>query len=277
VDEASLRPCVAADRQRLKQVLLNLLSNAIKFNSYGGTVRIRGAQVDDARVAIAVTDTGIGIAPADMPRLFHPFERLRSGAEDVEGSGLGLALTRGLLDAMDGSIDAVSTPGEGSTFTLELPGAAAVPAQPRKRALSGSRASLDRPDARDDQTRTVLYIEDNTQNVELMEQVFAALDDLDLITAPDGEAGLELARASAPDLVLLDLHLPGIDGDEVLDRLRADAATNAIPVIVVSADATPAQIDALLARGALDYVTKPVDIARLVALIDDALIGLRAN
>ena len=274
IEEGTLARSVAADRQRLKQVLLNLLSNAIKFNRDGGRVTIRSAELSGGRVAIAVSDTGVGIASADLPRLFSPFERLGPDAEGIEGSGLGLALSNGLMEAMGGSIDAVSEPGVGSTFTLELPGAtAAAGAEPAREPLPSFGASH----ARGGDTRTVLCIEDNRSNLELMEQIFATLDDLDLVTAVDGTTGLDLARALRPDLVLLDLNLPDIQGAEVLRRLRADERTRSIPVIVVSADATTAQIDALLARGAFDYVTKPIDVGRLVGLLDDALLTAPAG
>jgi signal transduction histidine kinase/ActR/RegA family two-component response regulator len=274
VDRESLEMYAAADAQRLKQVLLNLLSNAIKFNRHRGHVRVRGARLSGHRVAIAVSDTGHGIAPEDMPRLFSPFERLRADAEGVEGSGLGLALSHGLMEALGGSLDAVSDPGTGSTFTAELPAAApsgeAAPArEPLPALAAGNRAS--------DGRRRVLCIEDNPSNLELIEQIFATLDDIELITAGDGETGLETAYAERPDLVLLDLNLPGVQGDEVLDRLRADERTRTVPVIVVSADATRAQIDALLARGAFDYITKPIEVTRLLGLLDDALVSSPAS
>jgi CheY-like chemotaxis protein len=277
VDCDSVGATVAADRQRLKQVLLNLLSNAIKFNRYGGRIDVRGERCQAGRVAIAVTDTGVGIDATDMPRLFSPFERLRTVEGDPDGSGLGLALSKGLMDAMGGTLRAASEPGVGSTFTLELPAAATVP----EIAVHARAAALPRiasSDARrEGETYTVLYIEDNRSNRDLMEQILATCDDLVLVTADDGTTGVERARDERPDLVLLDLNLPDIDGGEVLDRLRADPSTRSIPVIVVSADVTPAQIDALLARGALDYLTKPLDVERLIAAIDDALASAPAR
>jgi PAS domain S-box-containing protein len=276
VDRRSVRGTVAADRQRLKQVLLNLLSNAIKFNRYGGRIDVRGEPCQVGRIAIAVTDTGVGIDAADMPRLFSPFERLRTVEGDPDGSGLGLALSKGLMDAMGGALRAVSEPDMGTTLTLELPAAAAVPqlaVRPRAAALPRIAAG----GAREGETYTVLYIEDNRSNRDLMEQIFATCDDLLLVTAGDGATGVELARDEPPDLVLLDLNLPDVDGCEVLDRLRADPATRSIPIIAVSADVTPAQIDALLARGALDYLTKPLDVERLLAAVDDALASAPAR
>jgi PAS domain S-box-containing protein len=267
VDRPSLDAWVAADPQRLRQVLLNLMSNAIKFNRAGGEVTVRGAAAGTDRFALSVTDTGPGIAPADMARLFDPFERLRADAEGIEGSGLGLALSRGLMEAMDGTIDVVSQPGQGSTFTIALPAAAPGAAEP----TSGPLPGLAEAHVPQGGRRSVLCIEDNPQNRDLVEQVFATLDDIDLTTAPDGAGGIERALADPPDLVLLDLHLPDMEGGEVLDRLRADPRTRSVPVVVVSADATAAQIDAMLARGAFDYVTKPIDLGRLVRVVDDAL------
>jgi PAS domain S-box-containing protein len=276
VDAGSLGGAVAADRQRLKQVLINLLSNAIKFNRYGGRVDVRGEHRDDGWMAIAVVDTGIGIDAADMPRLFSPFERLRTREDDPDGSGLGLALSKGLMEAMGGALSAASEPDVGSTFTLELPESAAVP----EITVHARRAPLPRiapGAARKREISTVLYIEDNRSNRELMEQIFAACDDLLLITADDATTGLDVAREQRPDLVLLDLNLPDMHGGDLLDLLRADAQTRAIPVIAVSADAMPAQIDALLARGVLDYLTKPIDVERLMGAIDDALAGAAAR
>jgi CheY-like chemotaxis protein len=272
VDSESLATWVAADRQRLKQVLINLVSNAIKFNSYAGHVDVRGEQRDGDRLAIAVTDTGIGIDATDMPRVFSPFERLRTREEDPEGSGLGLALSKGLMEAMEGSIGADSELGVGTTFTIELPSAQAPAPEPP---TAETDAAVPPAPARDGELHTVLYIEDNASNRALMEQILATCDDLELTTAEDGTRGLAAAREDRPDLILLDLNLPDIDGDEVLARLYADDATRGIPVIVVSADATRAQIDALLERGAFDYVTKPIDIEQLVSAIDAALASIR--
>jgi PAS domain S-box-containing protein len=274
VDSESLASWVAADRQRLKQVLINLISNAIKFNSYAGRVDVRGehGDGDGDRLAIAVKDTGIGIAAADMPRVFSPFERLRTREEDPEGSGLGLALSKGLMEAMEGSIDADSELGAGSTFTIELPRAQAPAPEPP---AADADAAAPAAPGRAGEINTMLYIEDNAANRTLMEQIFATCDDLELTTAEDGTLGLAAAREQRPDLILLDLNLPDIDGDEVLARLYADDATRCIPVIVVSADATRAQIDALLERGAFDYLTKPIDIEQLMSAIDAALASLR--
>jgi PAS domain S-box-containing protein len=276
VDRESLAVFAEADRQRLKQVLLNLVSNAVKFNRYGGRVDVAGARPSPGRLSISVADTGIGIDAADLPRLFSPFERLRAGEEDIEGSGLGLALSKGLMEAMEGSIAVASEPGAGATFALELPEATAgvraaepVRHEPLPRLVADAHAG--------DEVHRILYVEDTRSNIEMMEQIFATCDDLELTVAETGGTGIDAARELEPDVVLLDLNLPDIDGDEVMEHLRSDAVTHAIPVIVVSADATPAKIDALLARGALDYVTKPVDVARLMRAIDDALAAAAAG
>ena len=268
VDAESLGGWVTADAQRLKQVLLNVLSNAVKFNKYEGLVEVAGVPAPDGWVAVAVTDTGIGIDPGDMPRLFSPFERLRT--VDVDGSGLGLALSRGLMEAMDGRLTATSELGLGSTFTIELPAAEPVSAKAAEALSPVARVAPD-------EDSVVLYIEDNRSNRELMERVFGAADDLHLLLAEDGLSGIEAACEHNPQLVLLDMNLPDIDGDEVLDRLRADDATKAIPVIVVSADATRATINAMLERGAAAYVTKPIDVTVLFDTIDAALAGVHAH
>jgi nitrogen-specific signal transduction histidine kinase/CheY-like chemotaxis protein len=270
VDRPSLAAPVCADRQRLKQVLLNLVSNAIKFNVDGGRVVIRGERRDSGRFAIAVADSGRGIAPADVPKLFSPFERLDAAEAGIEGSGLGLALSRRLATAMGGGIDVDSEPGRGSTFTvtLELADAAATGHGERNGAGDGVEGA---PAGADADRHVVLCVEDNLSNLDLIERIFARRGDVELVTAVEGRLGLELARERKPDVVLLDLDLPDLPGEEVLTRLRSDPSTRDVPVIVVSADATSAQIEGLTELGADAYVTKPIDVRRLMALLDETI------
>jgi PAS domain S-box-containing protein len=262
-------PCathVLADRQRLQQVLLNLLTNAIKYNRPGGTVQVRCATVAADRLRIFVEDTGLGLTPDQVDRLFTPFERLGAEQSQIEGTGLGLALSQRLVQAMGGTIGVASTPGEGSSFWLEL----AVSEDPVERlARTGEFAlALAQPGGR---AARVLYVEDNLSNLKLIERLLAHRANVRLLSAMQGQLGLELAREHQPDLILLDLHLPDLAGDEVLRRLQGDATTRRIPVVIMSADATPNQIVRLRAAGARDYLTKPIDVARFLTVVDDLL------
>jgi PAS domain S-box-containing protein len=259
---------VLADRQRLRQVILNLVSNAIKYNHAGGTVRV-SLRGNEERLRVVVEDTGAGIAPDRLTRLFEPFDRLGAEQTDVEGTGLGLAVSKRLVEAMGGTIGAESEPGAGSTFFLELavahdPGAA----EAFDAAEAAVEAAADAPDLGGS---TLLHIEDNPFNLRLVEHIFARRGDVRLLSATRGMAGLDLARRHRPDLILLDLHLPDVSGAEVLTRLRNDDATRDTPVILVSADATAGQIERLRTMGATAYVTKPLDVARFLELIGETL------
>src|SRR5205809_2206959 len=227
---------VVADRQRLQQVLLNLLSNAVKYNRTGGVVGVSCEERAGGRLRILVTDTGPGIAPGKLERLFTPFDRLGAEATGVEGTGLGLALSKHLVDAMGGTLDVMSQVGVGSTFAVELPLTAAPVAALEPR---GGSPTVDPapPDAR----MVVLYIEDNLSNLRLIEQVLGRRPRTTLLSAMQGRLGLDLAREHRPDLILLDLHLPDLPGQEVLRRLLDEPRTREIPVIILSADASPGQ------------------------------------
>ncbi|HEX8558259.1 MAG TPA: PAS domain S-box protein [Pyrinomonadaceae bacterium] len=260
---------VFADRQRLVQVLLNLVSNALKYNSERSSVRLFcEAGRGEGSLRLGVSDDGVGIAPEKLPRLFSPFERLGAEQTGVEGTGLGLALSKGLIETMGGTMGVESRPGEGSTFWAELP----VVESPRERlersrddveALAGG-LSVERPS-------TILYIEDNLANLSLIETILADREDIRLLSALQGRLGLDLAWEHRPDVILLDLHLPDIPGDEVLDRLLADRRTADIPVVVISADATAGHIQQVMARGARAYLTKPLDLDSFLKTLDDAL------
>ncbi|MGC8463886.1 MAG: PAS domain-containing hybrid sensor histidine kinase/response regulator [Acidimicrobiales bacterium] len=269
-------PPVLADRTRLAQVLVNLVTNAVKYNRDGGTVTIEASLVEPgptgAAVRIAVTDTGAGIAPQLMDRLFVPFDRLGAEQTGIEGTGMGLALTQALTGAMGGTIEVSSEPGAGSTFAVTFPATTRVPATTRPAPVVTPPSPSDRERvAGADKIRpvTVLYIEDNASNVELMAEVLRRHGGAHLLVAGDGQTGLALAARHRPDLVLLDLHLPDLTGEEVLHRLQSSAAT----VVAVSADATRAQIDRVLALGAATYVTKPFDVSVIGRLVD----GCRTN
>jgi PAS domain S-box-containing protein len=256
---------VLADRQRLKQVLLNLLTNAVKYTAVGGRVEVTVQQPGSTATRVVVTDTGTGIATEKLGRLFTPFDRLDVEPSGVEGTGLGLALCQRLMHAMGGDIGVDSTVGKGSAFWIELPAVESpLKTLPRNRAPALGEAS-------NAEAGTILYIEDNLSNLTLVEQMLAEQPYLKLLTAMQGRLGLDLARQHAPDLILLDLHLPDLRGHEVLKRLRADALTRDIPVVVISADATAGQIQRLMAAGARSYLTKPLDIGEFFRVIDEAM------
>lgn len=260
---------VQADRQRLKQVLLNLVANAAKYNRPGGSVHTRLEICADDRARIVVEDTGIGIAPAKLGRLFTPFDRLGAEATGVEGTGLGLALSKHLAEAMGGTLGASSTLDAGSSFWIELPSAASPLSRltPEDTVIAVAQPA----DARE--RHTVLYVEDNLSNLTLVQRILERRGDISLIPAMQGGLALELARLHRPHLVLLDLHLPDIHGEEVLRQLRQAPDCRDIPVIVLSADATPGQVARLAAAGAQAYVTKPLDVRPFVATLDRVLDG----
>ena len=245
---------------------MNLLSNAVKYNRDGGRVHVTCEDVPDGRIRIKVIDTGAGIPPEKMKLLFQPFERLDADQTAVEGTGLGLALSKALAEAMGGTLGVESEADRGSTFWVDLPRseapaeiAAAVPTRPD---ATGSDSGV---------TGTVLYIEDNISNRRLMERLLARRPGVRLVGAADGQAGLDFARAERPDLILLDLHLPDMPGDDVLRRLWEDARTRAIPVAVLSADAAPSRAKRLIAAGASAYLNKPLDIDLVLQLLDEQL------
>ncbi|MHB8594950.1 MAG: hybrid sensor histidine kinase/response regulator, partial [Acidimicrobiales bacterium] len=226
---------VLADRRRLMQVLLNLLSNGVKYNEYGGTVVV-SVEPADERIRITVADTGPGIDPDDLGRVFEPFDRLGAERSGVEGTGVGLTLSKHLVDEMGGAIEVVSELGAGAAFSVVL-AAATAPDVPGPIVLPGGDANLTRPEG----ALRVLHVEDNLANLELVEQILARYGSVELFASMYGGLGLELAREHRPDLVLLDLHLPDISGTEVLQRLRDSPETAGVPVVIVSADATPTQ------------------------------------
>jgi PAS domain S-box-containing protein len=252
---------VQADRQRLLQVLLNLLSNGVKYNHADGAVVISAA-AQGAEVRLSVADTGPGIAPEDSERVFRPFDRLGAERSSVQGTGVGLALSKHLVEQMGGTIALGSAPGRGAVFTVVMvrvagPGLVKSADEPGHKPTEGPGALL-----------RVLHIEDNLANLELVEQILSRVGAIDLRAAMYGSLGLELAREHRPDLVLLDLHLPDMPGADLLQQLRAAHDTAEVPVVVVSADATPDQIRLLHASGAMAYLTKPIDVHELVRVVE---------
>ncbi len=256
---------ILADRQRLKQVLLNILSNAVKYNCDGERIAVTVEQ-RTAHLRLSISDNGPGIPPDKRNRLFGAFDRLGAEVTGTQGTGLGLALSKRLTEAMGGKIGE-SQPDKGASFWVEFP----IVASPRERLVSAGRPTLVPFAAPGREVKTLLYIEDNVSNLTLIEHLLGDEQSIKLISAMQGLLGLELASRHRPDAILLDLHLPDITGAEVLARLKADARTSTIPVIVLSADATKSQIDRLLAAGASDYLTKPLDVERFLKVIDQHL------
>jgi PAS domain S-box-containing protein len=255
---------VMADQQRLKQVFLNLLSNAVKYNRERGSVVLSCEPTTNNRLRISVRDTGQGIAPEYLDQLFIPFNRLGAERTDIKGTGLGLTLAKSLTEAMNGTLTIRSEVGKGSTFSVELPLTQApahtetVPSHP--------------PDEKVTLTGTVLYIEDNTSNYSLVAAVLRyRFPEIELLSALKGADGLKLAVTQKPDLILLDLHLPDMTGDEVLLQLQANSATQHLPVVILSADAVPAHIKRLRAAGAKSYLTKPLHVKELLTVLQENL------
>ena len=257
---------VLSSAQRFRQVILNLLSNAVKFNREGGTVAISCEKTRDC-LRIKITDTGRGLSAESIAKLFVPFERLDVSDTVIEGAGLGLSLSKHLIEAMGGRIGVESKLGEGTTFWVELPLVQGTPAATERKLDTRIPSVAERP--RSTATRTLLYIEDNLSNLRLVERILARRPEVKLISAMQGSLGLELARQHLPDLILLDLHLPDMQGDEILRQLRADPRTAQIPVVMISADATSDQIARLRADGASDYLTKPIDVRGFLAVVDE--------
>jgi signal transduction histidine kinase/ActR/RegA family two-component response regulator len=258
---------VVADNQRLKQVVINFVANAVKYNRRGGEIRVGVEDAPGDRVRISVADTGEGIDDASLAKLFVPFERLDAAASGIEGTGLGLAVSRTLVEAMGGRVGAASTRGVGSIFWVELdraePPAVAAPTH-EEDPLIGVRSYV--------AERRLLYVEDTLANVKVIEGIIERRPSIRLIPAMLGRLGLDLAREHRPDLVLLDLHLPDLSGEEVLAALQSDPETRGIPVAILSADATRERTQ-FLAAGARAYLTKPIDLRRLLEILDSFLAG----
>jgi len=248
-----------------------VISNAIKYNCDGGTVTISAEEIEGVRLRVKVRDTGPGIKPGSLTKLFTPFERLGAEQTGVEGTGLGLALSKRLLEVMGGAIGVENNPDRGATFWMELPLVQDPVAQ-----LQSELPAVPAPaePARQQRQRIVLYVEDNLSNITLIEHIIVHRPQVKLVAAMQGRLGLDLAREHRPDLILLDLHLPDISGEEVLQGIRQQPELVNTPVIVISADATRGRIERLLGMGVLDYLPKPLDIKRFLQLLDTCLSGM---
>jgi PAS domain S-box-containing protein len=259
---------VRADRTRLKQVLINLLSNAIKYNQPGGTVAVDCTDITPERIRVSVKDSGAGLPPDMLAQLFQPFNRLGRERSTEEGTGIGLVVSKRVVEMMGGVIGVESTVGGGSVFWFELNSAAA----PQLAVDTAVRAAIAPAQVRHGAARrTVLYVEDNSANLKLVEQLIARHPNMRLLSALNGNLGIELARANRPDVILMDINLPGISGVEALKILREDPATAHIPVVALSANAMPRDIEKGLRAGFFRYITKPIKVDEFMDMLNVAL------
>jgi CheY-like chemotaxis protein len=263
-------PAVSADRLRFAQIVMNFGSNAVKYNRPGGTVTIQVSMSDQGSLRISVADTGIGIPADKQDKLFQPFQRAGQETGPIEGTGIGLLITKRLAELMGGRVGFRSAAGVGSEFWVELPVSKAV-------ALAPALASVEPVEKegggalRGDRQQVVLYIEDNPANVTFMRDVLGEFDRLELVTAPTGEMGIELAQGRRPDVVVMDINLPGISGFDALRLLRGDPETEAIPVIALTAAASERDRQRGLQAGFYRYLTKPVKVDELVGALEALL------
>jgi CheY-like chemotaxis protein/anti-sigma regulatory factor (Ser/Thr protein kinase) len=255
---------VLGDETRIKQILTNLLSNAVKYNVDGGRIGVRSRVTESQVVEIVVSDTGLGMTRAQMDELFQPYNRLGRERSSVEGTGIGLVISRRLAELMGGSLRAQSIAGEGSSFILTLPRA---PQQDGS--LTTASELVAEPASY--RRRLVHYIEDNETNIEVMRGILLRRPQIELSVSMNGLDGLAAVRLRRPSLILLDMHLPDIDGLELLRHLKDDDELGSIPVVVVSADATAAHVEAALTAGAAHYITKPVNLAGFLDVLDELL------
>jgi len=260
-------PWILADRFRFKQVILNLISNAIKYNNESGSVTFGCQDKPDGTVYIFVTDTGDGIPEEQIPELFTPFDRLHHKNSEIEGTGIGLTITKRFVEAMGGSIGCESKVGEGTTFWLKFPCAE----RPSEFLLQNNTA--EGQVAPSEISGTLLYIEDDRHNAALMELIVTRIEGLSMISAPTAELGLELAASELPDLIIMDINLPGMDGYEAIALLKENQKTRDIPVIALSAAAMSHQIKKGQDVGFLHYLTKPINIDEVISVIDDVIQG----
>jgi PAS domain S-box-containing protein len=268
-------PCfVQADRIRVKQVFINLLSNAIKYNKVDGTVVVEHITSTPGRIRICVKDSGEGLAADKLAQLFQPFNRLGQEANAEEGTGIGLMTTKRLVELMKGVIGVESTVGVGSVFWIELN----LTAEPHPAGGAVEPTAVARAQVHADaQSRTLLYVEDNPANLLLVEDLIARRPDIRLLSARDGNRGVEIAHASRPDVILMDINLPGISGIQALRILAEDPATAHIPVIALSANAMPRDIAKGLEAGFFRYLTKPIKVNEFMDTLDVALKVARAQ
>ncbi len=262
-------PCfVYADRTRLKQVLINLMSNAIKYNSTLGTVEVSCSLGSSGRMRISVKDTGKGLSDAQMTQLFQPFNRLGQESGGEEGTGIGLVVAKRLVEMMGGAIGVASSIGAGSVFWFEL----LAVAEPHLAMKAGEAVALVQPHAWNSARRhTLLYVEDNPANLRLVEQIIARHPNIQLLIAVNGHDGIEMARTLQPDVILMDINMPGINGFEAMKILGVAPSTAHIPVIAISANAMPSDIARGMQAGFFSYITKPIQVNDFMEALNRAL------
>ncbi len=266
--EGLTQPCyVMADLTRLKQVLINLLSNATKYNREGGSVQLSYEAHKPDRMRICIRDTGEGISKDKITQLFQPFNRLGKEAGVEEGTGIGLVVSKQLITLMNGEIGVESETGKGSMFWIELNRSSSPQFYPGTERHAPEESETVHAGA----LRTVLYVEDNPANLMLVENLVARRNDIRLLSANDGIAGVEMARSHLPDVILMDINLPGISGIQALKILAEDPATARIPVIALSANAIPRDIEKGLAAGFFRYLTKPIKVNEFMSSLDEVL------
>jgi PAS domain S-box-containing protein len=265
---------VSADRTRLKQVLINLLSNAIKYNIVRGTVDVQWSDSTPGRTRVSIRDSGAGLCPDQLAQLFQPFNRLGQEAGGEEGTGIGLVVAKQLVVLMGGEIGVESTIGTGSVFWFEL---ASVTEPHFYRPDTANTTMLQTTGLGSGRIRKLLYVEDNPANLRLVEQIISRHEDMHLLTAVNGNLGIESARANQPEVILMDINLPGISGFDVLQVLRSDPATARIPVLAISANAMPFDIERGLSAGFFRYITKPVRVNEFMEALNEALAFAEGN
>jgi protein-histidine pros-kinase len=259
---------VQADRIRLRQIVLNLLTNAVKYNRKGGHVWVSTGRGVDGRTWLAVRDDGPGLSGEQMAGLFQPFNRLGQEGGSEEGSGIGLVLSKRLAELMNAAISVSSAVGTGSTFTVELESTAAhqLPV-----AAPQDDVPLPSPVRSQHGKPVLLYVEDNPANLKLVQEIVKLHLDIELLSATDGTSGVNMALEYRPDVILMDMNLPGMSGREAQRRLRREPATRDIPIIALSANAMPLDVQTALEAGFFRYLTKPLDIGEFIEVVGEAL------
>ncbi len=270
-------PLLWTDSTRLTQVLLNLLTNAVKYNSKNGTVTLSCKEIPDRMLRISVADTGPGIPTEKQGDLFKPFERLGREAGAIEGTGIGLTITKQIIELLGGQIGFESEVGKGSTFWVDIPTSAK---QEHDAANVKIVTSPGKKIKKLDETASqysVLYVEDDPANMQLMEMMIGRIGNTKLLTAYNAEQGLDLARSKKPDLILMNINLPGMNGIEALKQLQDMAGTKDIPVIAITAAALPRDLEAGLKAGFRNYITKPIKVSEFIQTIEGTLYSIKKS
>jgi CheY-like chemotaxis protein len=263
-------PLLWTDSTRLTQVLLNLLSNAVKYNRKGGSVTLTCEDIPAQMLRISVIDTGTGIPVGEQSNLFTPFERLGRESGEIEGTGIGLTITRQIIELLGGQVGYISDE-TGSTFWIDVSTAKKDEGTKQQGSSTDKPALVSKLNTVDDFVHTILYIEDNPENMSLMETIIGQLTNTKMLTAYNAELGIDLAKRNRPDLILMDLNLPGINGIEALKQLRKKAQTRDIPVIAITAAAMPKDIEKGIKAGFREYITKPIDISNMLQVIEETI------